>query len=391
MSSGLAAFAPIVVVPVFNEAETIGEVVAAARAHAPVLVVDDGSDDGSAAAARAAGAEVLRHPRRLGKGQAVRPGVAAARSRRASVVVTLDGDGQHDPGDLTAVLGAARGAPRAIVVGSRLAEAGVLPPDRLNAIRVAGFFVNWASGLKLEDTQSGYRAYPVTLFDEIELRHGGFVLETEVLIAAAGRGWQVREVPVQAIPRARRRSRFRPLGDGAAIGAYPPGRGVGRWARAGGARRRAGGVGGPEPPPAPRGRAAGLHHERLPRPGRSSRAPRRARAVSTLPRRRVPAAGDAADPGPPGRPQGHRRARVPGEVRRDVPRPGVGARAHVLLPSGQALAELRLPGPAAGLRRAPAPAPSETRYGRPPARHRGVRRLRRPSCHGHGREPRSGD
>src|SRR2546430_5689386 len=72
MSSGLAAFAPIVVVPVFNEAETIGEVVAAARAHAPVLVVDDGSDDGSAAAARAAGAEVLRHPRRLGKGQAIR-------------------------------------------------------------------------------------------------------------------------------------------------------------------------------------------------------------------------------------------------------------------------------------------------------------------------------
>src|SRR5213083_3572215 len=231
MSSGLAAFAPIVVVPVFNEAETIGGVVAAARAHAPVLVVDDGSDDGSAAAARAAGAEVLRHPRRLGKGQAIRTGVAAARSRRASVVVTLDGDGQHDPGDLTAVLGAARGAPRAIVVGSRLAEAGVLPPDRLNAIRVAGFFVNWASGLKLEDTQSGYRAYPVTLFDEIELRHGGFVLETEVLIAAAARGWQVREVPVQAIPRARRRSRFRPLGDGAAIGAYLAGRVVARWAR----------------------------------------------------------------------------------------------------------------------------------------------------------------
>src|SRR2546428_188121 len=82
MSSGLAAFAPIVVVPVFNEAETIGEVVAAARAHAPVLVVDDGSDDGSAADARAAGAEVLPHPRRLGKGQAILTGVAAAPSRR---------------------------------------------------------------------------------------------------------------------------------------------------------------------------------------------------------------------------------------------------------------------------------------------------------------------
>ena len=231
MSTGLEAFVPILVIPVFNEAETIGEVVAAARAHAPVLVVDDGSEDESAAIARRAGAEVLRHPRRLGKGQAIRTGVAAARSRGASVVVTLDGDGQHDPGDLAAVLGAARRTPGAIVAGSRMAEPSALQPDRLNAIRVAGFFVNWASGLALTDTQSGYRAYPVTLFDEVELRHGGFVLETEVLIAAAGRGWQVREVPVKAIARARRRSRFRPLGDGAAIGAYLAGRVAARWAR----------------------------------------------------------------------------------------------------------------------------------------------------------------
>jgi glycosyltransferase involved in cell wall biosynthesis len=221
----------MIVIPVFNEAETIGEVVPAARMYAPVLVVDDGSEDGSAAAARAAGAELLRHPRRLGKGQAIRTGIVAARSRGASVVVTLDGDGQHDPRDIAAVLGAAESAPRAIVIGSRLAEPGALAPDRLNAIRVAGFFVNWVSGLKLEDTQSGYRAYPVALFDEIELRHGGFVLETEVLIAAASRGWQVREVPVRAIPRARRRSRFRPLGDGAAIGAYLAGRVTARWAR----------------------------------------------------------------------------------------------------------------------------------------------------------------
>src|SRR3989449_518160 len=238
MSSGLTAFVPMIVIPVFNEAETISEVVAAARAHAPVLVVDDGSEDGGAAAARAAGADLLRHPRRLGKGQAIRTGIAAARSRGASVVVTLDGDGQHDPQDLPAVLGTAQSAPRAIVIGSRLAEPDALAPDRLNAIRVAGFFVYWASGLKLEDTQSGYRAYPVALFDDVALRHGGFVLETEVLIAAAGRGWQVREVPVRAIPRARRRSRFRPLGDGVGGWADPGGRGPGRR-------------GAPNPPPKP--------------------------------------------------------------------------------------------------------------------------------------------
>src|SRR2546422_788098 len=121
MSSGLTAFAPMIVIPVFNEAETISEVVAAARAHAPVLVVDDGSEDGGAAA-RAAGADLLRHPRRLGKGQAIRTGIAAARSRGASVVVTLDRDGKHDPQDFPAVLDTAQSAPRAIVIGSRLAE-----------------------------------------------------------------------------------------------------------------------------------------------------------------------------------------------------------------------------------------------------------------------------
>jgi len=213
-----------IVVPAFDEAETIGDVVAAAVRHAPVLVVDDGSRDATGAIARAAGAGVVRHPRRLGKGQALRTGLAAVRQRGASHVVTMDGDGQHSADDLPALLAAARRAPDAIVVGARVAagagEDGGLPPGRLNAIRVAGFFVNWASGLRLEDTQSGFRVYPVDVLGALGARRGGFVLETEVLIAAAARGLAVREVPVTVIPRAPRRSRFRPLADGAAIALY---------------------------------------------------------------------------------------------------------------------------------------------------------------------------
>jgi len=219
----------LIVIPVFDEAATIGGVVRVARAHGTVLVVDDGSRDASAAIARAAGAEVVRHPRRLGKGQAIRTGIAAARSRGASLIVTLDGDGQHDPGDLAAVLAAARSAPGTLVIGGRLRDPHVFPPDRLNAIRVAGFFVNWASGLALEDTQSGFRAYPLEFFDEVRPRRGGFVFETEALVVAGLRGWRVREVAVTTIPRAARRSRFRPIGDGVAIGAYLAGRVLVRW------------------------------------------------------------------------------------------------------------------------------------------------------------------
>ena len=219
----------LIVIPVFDEAATIGRVVRAARAHGAVLVVDDGSHDASAAIARAAGAEVVRHPRRLGKGQAIRTGIAAARSRGASLVVTLDGDGQHDPGDLAAVLAAARSTPGTLVIGGRLRDPRLLAADRLNAIRVAGFFVNWASGLALEDTQSGFRAYPLAFFDDVRPRRGGFVFETEALVAAGLRGWPVREVPVTTIARAGRRSRFHPIADGVAIGAYLAGRVLVRW------------------------------------------------------------------------------------------------------------------------------------------------------------------
>jgi hypothetical protein len=101
-----------------------------------------------------------------------------------------------------------------------LVDARQFPRGRLNAMRVTAFFVEWVSGLGIHDTQSGLRVYPMALLDDVPLARPGFVFETEVLIAAARRGWRVREVPVTAIPSARRRSRFRPVRDGVAIGAY---------------------------------------------------------------------------------------------------------------------------------------------------------------------------
>jgi Glycosyl transferase family 2 len=221
----------IVVIPVHDEAATVGRVVAAARVHGPVLVVDDGSRDDSGAIAEAAGAEVVRHARRLGKAQALLSGVAAARRHGASLIVTLDGDGQHDPATIPSLLAAARGACRGVVVGNRLAGPGTLPPTRRNAIRVASFFVSWTSGLTVRDTQSGFRVYPLALFDDVRTRHGGFVFETEILLAAAAAGWTVEEVSIAAIPRDGARSRFRPVRDGLAIGTFLAGRVVARWVR----------------------------------------------------------------------------------------------------------------------------------------------------------------
>jgi hypothetical protein len=218
-----------VIVPAFNEARTVGAIVRAARTHAAVVVVDDGSTDTTATLAGEAGADVVRHARRLGKGQALRSGFAAARARGATHVVSMDGDGQHDPDDLPLLLAAIHARPRALVVGRRTRGAG-MPRGRANANRVAGFFAGWAGGAVLTDTQSGFRVYPVAMLDAVRPRAGGFVFETEVVLEALRAGWDVIEVDVAAIPRAGRRSRFRPVADGVAIGAYLAGRVVARWA-----------------------------------------------------------------------------------------------------------------------------------------------------------------
>jgi hypothetical protein len=244
----------VIMVPVFNEAPSVGAVVAESRGHGPVLVVDDGSTDGSAAEASAAGAEVIRHSRRLGKGRALRTGFAAARARGADRVVTVDGDGQHPAAELPRLLAAADQHPDAIIVGSRLGgpNAG-MSAGRRNAVRIASFFVTWVSGLALADTQSGFRVYPRNVLDTVHTRRGGFVYETEVLIAAALRGHSIVEVPITARPREQERSRFRPLVDGAAIGSYLAARTLGRWAGELGA-------GAPAPDA-----ALGNHHQRASR------------------------------------------------------------------------------------------------------------------------------
>jgi hypothetical protein len=217
----------VIVIPAFNEETTVAGIVAAARVHAPVLVVDDGSTDGTAARAAAAGAEVIRHPARRGKGAALATAFAAARGKGAATVVTLDADGQHDPAEVPSLLTAASAMPRTIVIGSRREEE--LPRGRALAIRLAGFWVNWITGAAVADTQSGFRVYPRALFDAVPLRGGRFVFETAVLVEALRHGWSVREMPVRVVPYAARQSRFHPVGDGVAITAYLVGHGLARW------------------------------------------------------------------------------------------------------------------------------------------------------------------
>ncbi len=210
-----------VVIPALNEAGTIGWLVAACQNLsfvAETIVVDDGCTDATASIAAAAGARVLRHRTNLGKGASLQSGLAAAVARGAAHVATLDGDGQHRPEDLARMLAAARSWPDRIVIGSRRATAERAPRARRIANRVADFWVSWASGHPIDDSQSGFRLYPATLIRALLGRPplgSGFAFESEVLIEAARLGFRTGSIDIPTIYGTAlcRRSHFRPVAD----------------------------------------------------------------------------------------------------------------------------------------------------------------------------------
>ena len=106
-----------------------------------------------------------------------------------------------------------------------------MPPGRLAALRVAGFFIDWLGGIAVADTQSGFRVYPARLLAAVTPRRGGFVLESEMLLRAAALGCRILEIPIAPIHFEDRRSRFRPGRDGLAVGAFLAARIVTRWSR----------------------------------------------------------------------------------------------------------------------------------------------------------------
>jgi len=209
-----------VLIPALNCQATIGAVVVGARRHVrTVVVVSDGSTDETVTVATAAGARVIAHARCCGKGAALLTGLRALAADGVSHVVTLDGDGQHLPDEIPALLAVSATAPEALVIGSRNFEDLPTTPARRFGNRFANRWVEIACHRALPDTQSGFRIYPVQRVLELGLRARHFALETEVLIRAARAGMEIRSVPVRVYypPVEERVSHFRPFVDSVRI------------------------------------------------------------------------------------------------------------------------------------------------------------------------------
>lgn len=189
-----------VLIPALNEALRIREVVEGALAHcANVIVVDDGSDDGTVEAIADLPVTMLRHEHRMGKGASLRDGFAEALRRGMRAVLTMDGDGQHHGQDIPRLLEAGNRHPHCLINGARLRKRSQQPLYR----RIGNDFGDWGislvCGFRIRDTQCGQRLYPAALCALDDVPGEDFVYEAQLLLSAARTlGMRVVSVPIES-------------------------------------------------------------------------------------------------------------------------------------------------------------------------------------------------
>ncbi|MCK4510977.1 glycosyltransferase family 2 protein [bacterium] len=194
----------LVVIPCKDLENEIGEVVRGVlglNLGLDVVVVNDGSMDGTSAAAEAAGAHVLEHEVNLGKGAALKTGFEYAVAKRYDAVVTMDGDGQHDPLAIPDFLDAADKCDADIIVGTRMHAVGEMPKLRIWTNRTTSRIVSFITGQDIPDSQSGYRLIKVRVLKDIvkSFVTTRYDTESELLIRAARRGYKTSDVAITSI------------------------------------------------------------------------------------------------------------------------------------------------------------------------------------------------
>ena len=193
----------LIIIPAFNEASRIGEVVRRVRETAPdceVLVVNDGSRDETATAARGAGAQVASHPFNLGYGVAIQTGYKYALAKDYDFVVQMDGDGQHDPSFISSLLAPVQAGETDFALGSRFLGVASYEPSLARRLGMAFFrgLVSLLIGSRITDSTSGYQAFnrQVIAFFTTEVFPCDYP-DADMLLTLHRAGFRIREVPVR--------------------------------------------------------------------------------------------------------------------------------------------------------------------------------------------------
>lgn len=202
-------------IPAFNEAPYIANVVKGAQPHVEqVVVIDDGSGDGTAQVARAAGATCLRSDTNCGKASALRTGIAFACAQDFTHAITLDGDGQHLPEDIPVMISVAKETGADLVIGARSFDRARMPRARYYSNTIGSRLASALVGCEIRDSQSGFRLFRLDKLRETKLRSRCYELEMEILIKMARSGCTIAHAPVHMVyDDGQARSKMKPVRD----------------------------------------------------------------------------------------------------------------------------------------------------------------------------------
>jgi len=190
-----------VLLPGYNVARHLGDLVPRIRRELPdadLILVDDGSGDGTAHVATELGVHVEIHPVNRGKGVALRTGFDAALRREAGAVITMDADGQHLPSEAHRFVEAWRAGAH-VVVGNRMAATADMPWLRKRTNEFTSFVISRLAGAHIPDSQNGYRLFDAAVLRAVDLESERYDLESEILIKAAALGFTVTDVPITTV------------------------------------------------------------------------------------------------------------------------------------------------------------------------------------------------
>ena len=190
------------VLPAFNAGRHLDSVISDLDDFVPrerIIVVDDGSSDDTNEVARASGVVVVQHEANQGKGAALVSGARKAIELGMDYIITLDADGQHDPAEIPKFVEQVRRTGADIICGNRMSDRSDMPAIRVFANSATSWFVSLRTGIKIPDSQNGYRMLRTAIFEKISLVTKRYDTESEILIKTAGIGGKIHSVPVQTI------------------------------------------------------------------------------------------------------------------------------------------------------------------------------------------------
>ncbi|SLM29164.1 Glycosyl transferase family 2 [Desulfamplus magnetovallimortis] len=190
----------IIVIPVYNHVATLKDVVSKALQYCKsIIVIDDGSSEPCIESISHLNVPVLYHHENRGKGAAIKTAAAVASSMGYTHMITIDADGQHDPSDIPAFIDAINAASQDIIIGKRNFDTVNVPKSSVFGRAFSNFWLRVQTGTATGDVQSGFRAYPLFIFDGVPFNENRFAFEVEVLVKSVWGGVEIKDIDISVI------------------------------------------------------------------------------------------------------------------------------------------------------------------------------------------------